>query len=54
VARGIGVYPEIGSRHAAFNLSPEQTKLLRGPVRVKFREAMQAGGGLIAGMDAVL
>ena len=42
VARGIGVYPEIASRHSAFCLSPEQAAAMRGPVRVELRDPMRA------------
>ena len=54
VARGVGVYPEIGQRHSTFGLSPEQSAALKGPVRVEYREASENGGGLIAAVDAVL
>jgi hypothetical protein len=54
VARGIGVYPEIDSRHAAFVVAPEQAAAMRGPVRVELREPVQIGGALIAAVDTVL
>jgi hypothetical protein len=54
VARGIGVYPEIASRHSAFPLSAEQADALRGAVRVELRQAIQTGGALIAAVDTVL
>jgi hypothetical protein len=54
VARGLGVYPEIESRHSAFAVSPEQAALMRGPVRVELREPVQNGGALIAALDTVL
>lgn len=54
VARGIGVYPEIASRHTAVGLSPEQAAALRGPVRVELRESILAGGALITQVEAVL
>ncbi len=54
MARGIGVYPEIGSRHSAFRLSAEQTGALSGPVRIELRDPVAIGGGLIAAVDAVL
>jgi hypothetical protein len=53
-ARGIGVYPEIASRHSAFGLSPEQAAALRGPVRIELRQAIQSGGALITALDTVL
>ena len=54
VARGLGVYPEIESRHSAFVVSPEQAAMMRGPVRVELREPVQNGGALIAAVDTVL
>ena len=54
VARGIGVYPEIDSRHSSFSLLPEQAEAMRGPARVEFRESLQSGGALITSLDAEL
>lgn len=53
-ARGLGVYPEIDLRHAAFRVSPEQAAAMRGQVRVELREPVQNGAGLIASVDTVL
>ena len=53
-ARGIGVYPEIAARHAAFALTPEQSAALKGPARIEFREAVENGGALIASIDGTL
>lgn len=54
VARGIGVYPEITTRHAAFGLTPAEAAALKGRARVEFREAVENGGALIASVDAML
>jgi len=54
IARGIGVYPEITTRHANFSLTPEQAAALKGPARIEFREAVETGGALITSVDAVL
>ncbi len=54
VARGIGVYPEISSRHSAFGLTPEQAAALRGPVRVELRQSIQSGGALITALETVI
>jgi hypothetical protein len=54
IARGIGVYPEITTRHAAFSISPEQAAAMKGAVKVEFRGAVESGGGLIASVDTVL
>ncbi|KRA81546.1 hypothetical protein [Altererythrobacter sp. Root672] len=54
VARGLGVYPEIGSRHTTLPISPDQAAAMRGPVRVELRQPLADGGDLIASLDAVL
>ena len=54
VARGIGVYPEITTRHADFAITPEQRAALKGPVRIEYREPAELGAGLIAALDTVL
>lgn len=54
VVRGLGVYPEIESRHAAFALSPDQAAAMHGAVRVEFRKPLQDGGALITSLDSVL
>jgi hypothetical protein len=54
VARGIGVYPEITTRHAVFSITPQQEAAMKGPVHVEFREANENGAGLIASVDTVL
>lgn len=54
VARGIGVYPEITTRHASFAITPQQEAAMKGPVHVEFREASENGGGEIASIDTVL
>jgi len=54
VARGIGVYPEIESRHSTFELASDQAAAMRGPVRVEFRRPIEDGGALITSLDAVL
>lgn len=54
VARGIGVYPEISTRHATFALTPEQEAALKGPVRVEYREPNENGGATIAAIETVL
>lgn len=52
VARGIGVYPEIESRHSVFAISADQATALRGPIRVELREPLQQGAALIVAVDA--
>jgi hypothetical protein len=54
VARGLGVYPEIGTRHATFPLTPQEAAALKGQARVEFREAPENGGALITSVEAPL
>lgn len=54
LVRGIGVYPEIGQRHARFNVTPEQAALLRGPLHIEFTEPADKGGATLATLDATL
>lgn len=54
VARGLGVYPEIGNRHTTLPISADQAAAMKGPVRVELRDPVSAGGALIASLDAVL
>jgi hypothetical protein len=54
IARGIGVYPEITSRHASFALTPQEAAAVKGRARVEFRQALENGGALIASVDAML
>jgi len=54
VARGLGVYPEIGTRHATFPLTPQQAAALKGAALVEFREAPENGGALITSVEATL
>jgi len=54
IARGIGVYPEIGTRHAGFGLTPQEAAAMKGRAHIEFREAVEDGGALIASVDAML
>jgi hypothetical protein len=54
VLRGIGVYPEIGTRHASFALTPTEAAAMKGRMRIEYRDAGEKGGALIASVDAVL
>ena len=54
VLRGIGVYPEIGTRHASFALTPTEAAVMKGRMRIEYRDAGEKGGALIASVDAVL
>lgn len=53
-ARGLAVYPELATRNLALQVSPEQAARLRGPVRIEYREPVEAGGKVIASLDSTL
>lgn len=54
VAKGIAIYPEIGSRNVSLPMPPEVAAKLHGEVIVSYYEAPEAGGGLIAQVRTVL
>lgn len=54
VARGLAVYAEVPSREFSLPVGTDELARLNGPVRVEYREAAAAGGGLIAAIDTVL
>lgn len=54
VSRGLAIYPELGSREVRIPLSPEQAASLTGQLRFEYREMPEAGGGLIAAVDAAV
>ena len=51
--RGIAIYPEITHRKAQIPLNPQQLALLKGPIRIEYRELPENGGALIADVSAV-
>lgn len=53
-AKGLAVYPELAARTVALQLSPEDAAKLHGPMRIEYREPAEAGGKLIAALDANL
>jgi P pilus assembly chaperone PapD len=54
VAKGIAIYPEIGSRGVSLPLAPEIAAKLHGEVVISYYEAPEAGGGLISQVRSVL
>lgn len=54
VAKGIAIYPEIGSRNVSLPMPPEVAAKLHGEIIVSYYEAPEAGGGLIAQVRTVL
>lgn len=54
LARGVAVYPELNRRTVAVPLDEEQAGMLRGKVRLEYREPPERGGQVIAAIDADL
>ena len=54
VAKGIAIYPEVGSRAVSLPLPPEVAAKMRGDIVLSYYEAAEAGGGLIAQVRTVL
>ena len=48
LARGIAVYPEVTDRRVAIPVPPEVAAALKGPVRIRYTEDRELGGGTIA------
>lgn len=53
-ARGVALYPEIAGRSVSLPVAPEQAAKLHGNLRFEYREAPEAGGKLIAAVEARL
>lgn len=54
VAKGIAVYPELGSRQVSLPLDGISAAKMPGEVVISYYEAPEAGGGLIAQLRTVL
>ena len=54
VARGVAVYPEIGSRKVALRMPAEVAAKMTGPIAIEYRETTDVGSTLIARSDVVL
>ena len=54
LARGVAVYPELDRRTVAVPLDEEQASLLRGRVRLEYREPPERGGDVIASIETDL
>jgi len=53
-ARGIAVYPEVGERKVSLRVPPELAAQLKGPVRIRYTEDREVGGGTIDEVDRVV
>lgn len=54
VARGIAVYPEIDARTVSLRVPDEVAAKLKGPVRIRYSEDREIGGGTIDEADRVV
>ena len=54
VARGIAVYPEVGARKVSLRVPDEVAAKLKGPVRIRYSEDREIGGGTIDEADRVV
>lgn len=54
LARGIAVYPEIGSRKVSLRVPAALAAKLRGPVKIRYSEDREIGGGTIDEADRVV
>lgn len=53
-ARGIAVYPEVGAREVSLRVPPELAAKLKGPVRIRYTEDREIGGGTIDEAERVV
>lgn len=54
ISRGLAIYSELDTREVRIPLTSEQAASLSGQLRFEYREMPEAGGGLIAAVDAVV
>ena len=54
LARGIAVYPEVGARKVSLRVPPDLAAKLKGPVRIRYIEDREIGGGTIDAADRVV
>ncbi|WP_432768703.1 MAG: molecular chaperone [Sphingopyxis sp.] len=54
VARGIAVYPEVAERTVSLRVPPELAAKLTGPVRIRYAEDREIGGGTIDEAERVV
>ena len=54
LARGIAVYPEVGQRKVSLRVPPELAAKLKGPVKIRYSEDREIGGGTIDEADRVV
>ena len=54
VARGIAVYPEVGERKVSLRVPEDVAAKLKGPVRIRYTEDRELGGGTIDEAERVV
>lgn len=54
LARGIAIYPEVGTRKVSIPVPPEVAAALKGPIKIRYSEDREVGGGTIAEITTVI
>ncbi|MEO1488541.1 MAG: molecular chaperone [Pseudomonadota bacterium] len=54
LSRGLAIYTDINAREVRIPLTAEQAASLTGQLRFEYREMPEAGGGVIASVDALV
>jgi len=54
LSRGLAIYTDINAREVRIPLTAEQAASLTGQLRFEYREMPEAGGGVIAAVDALV
>lgn len=52
--KGVAIYPEVQERTVRIPLSADQVALLKGPIRIEYRELPENGGQLIAEVTSTI
>lgn len=52
--RGLAIYTEVGNREVRVPLTPDQAAAMNGQLRFEYREMPEAGGDVIAAVDAMV
>lgn len=54
LARGIAIYPEVATRRVSIAVPPEVAAALKGPVKIRYSEDRELGGGTISEVNLTI
>jgi hypothetical protein len=54
LARGIAIYPEVTGRQVSIPIPDDLATALRGPIKIRYTEDRELGGGTITEVDTVI